>query len=64
MGAENLIPLDREIEKNLKRIQKGKREATKMEQQPMEHMEGLGEEEVGSRRGGSVHPDVATMDTI
>ena len=34
-----------------------------MEQQPLEHMEGFGEEEVGSRRGGSVHPDVATMDT-
>ena len=26
-------------------------------------MEGFREEEVGSRRGSSVHPDVATMDT-
>ena len=30
----------------------------------MEHMEGFGEEEVSSRREVSVHPDVATMDTI
>ena len=64
LGAENFIHLDREIEKTLKRILKGKREATEMEHQPMEHMEGIREEEVGSRRGGSVHPDVATMDTI
>ena len=35
-----------------------------MEQQPLEHMEGFGEEKVGSRRGGSVHPDVATMETL
>ena len=34
-----------------------------MEQQPLEHLEGFGEEEVGSRRGGSVHPDGVTMDT-
>ena len=64
LGAENLIPLDREIERTLKRILKDKREATEMEQQPMEHMEGFGGEDVGSRRAGSVHPDAATMDTI
>ena len=34
-----------------------------MEQKPLEHLEGFREEEVGSRRGGSVHPDGATMDT-
>ena len=34
-----------------------------MEQQPLAHMEGFREKEFGSRRGGSVHPDVATMDT-
>ena len=34
-----------------------------MEQQPLEHLEGFEEEEVGSRRGGSMHPDGATMDT-
>ena len=64
LGVENLLPLDREIEKTLKKILKGKREAIRMEQQPMEHMEGFGEEEVSSRREGGVHPDVATMDTI
>ena len=42
-GAKNLIPLDQEIDKTLKVILKGKREATKMEQQPMEHMEGFKE---------------------
>ena len=34
-----------------------------MEHQPLEHLEGFGEEEVRSRRGGSVQPDGATMDT-
>ena len=63
MSAEDLIPLDREIEKTLKRIRKGKKEAIEMEQQPLEHMEGFREEEFGSKRGGSNHPDVATMDT-
>ena len=63
LGVEDLIPLDWEIEKTLKRIRKGKREATQMEQQPLEHLEGFEEEEVGSRRRGSVNPDVATMDT-
>ena len=64
LGVDNLIPLDKEIEKTLKRILRGKSEVTRNEQQPMEHMEGFGEEEVGSRREGNVHPDVATMDTI
>ena len=32
-------------------------------EQPLEHLEGFGEEEVGSRRGGSVHPDGETIDT-
>ena len=50
LGVEDLIPLDWEIQKALKRIRQGKREATQMEQQPLEHMEGFGEEEVGSRR--------------
>ena len=31
LGAEDLIPLDWEIEKTLKIIQQGKREATHME---------------------------------
>ena len=50
LGVEDLIPLDREIEKTLKRIRKGKREAIEMEQQPLEHMEGFQKEEVRSRR--------------
>ena len=33
--AENLIPLDPEIERTLKRIPRDKREAVRMDQQPM-----------------------------
>ena len=49
--AENLIPLDPEIERTLKRIMRDKREATRMEQLPMGPMEGNRDDDVGSTRG-------------
>ena len=62
--SKNLIPLDPEIERTLKRIMRDKREATRMEQLPMGPMEDNREDDVGSIRGGSIHPDVANMDTM
>ena len=41
-----------------------KREAVRMEQQPMEPMEENREDDVGSIRGGSMNPDAANMDTM
>ena len=63
-SAENLIPLDPEIKRTLKRILRDKREAVRMEQQPMGPMEENREEDVGSIRGGSIHPDTENMDTM
>ena len=62
--AENLIPLDPEIERTLKRISRDKREAARMEQLPMGPMEGNRDYNVGSTRGGSIHPDTANMDNF
>ena len=50
LSVEDLIPLDWEIEKSLKRIRQCKRKATQSEQQPLEHFEGFGEEDVGYRK--------------
>ena len=63
-SAKNLIPLDPEIERTLKRILRDKREAVRMEQLPMGPMEENREDDVGLIRGGSIHPDVANMDTM
>ena len=63
-SAENLIPLDPEIERTLKRILRDKREEARMEQLPMGPMEDNREDDVGSIRGGSIHPDATNMDTI
>ena len=60
--AENLIPLDPEIERTLKRILMDKREATRMEQLSMGPMEENRDDDVGSTRWGSIHPDAANMD--
>ena len=57
MGAENLIPLDLEIEETLGRIQRDKRVASQLEHHPMENMEDFREEEIGSRMGDDVTPD-------
>ena len=63
-SAENLIPLDPEIKRTLKRILRDKREAVRMEQQPMGPMEENREDDVGSIIGGSIHPDTENMDTM
>ena len=63
-STENLIPLDPEIERTLKRILRDKREATRMEQLHMGPMEENRENDVGSIGGGSIHPDVANMDIM
>ena len=62
--AENLIPLDSEIERTLKRILRDKREATRMERLPMGPMEENRDDDVGSTRGGSIHPNAANMDNL
>ena len=62
--TENLIPLDPEIERTLKRILRDKRELTRMEQLPMGPMEENRDDDVGSTRRGSIHPDVTHMDTM
>ena len=62
--AKNLILLDPEFERTLKIIMRDKREAARMEQLPMGPMEENREDDVGSVRGGSIHPDVANMDTM
>ena len=62
--AKNLIPLDTEIERTLKRILRDKREVARMEQLPMGQMEDNREDDVGLIRGGSIHPDAANMDTM
>ena len=63
-STENLIPLDPEIERTLKRIPRDKREAARMEQLPMGPMEENRDEDVGSTRGGSIHPDTTNIDTM
>ena len=63
-SAENLIPLDPEIYRTLKRILRDKREAARMEQLSMGQMEENRDDDVGSIRGGSIHHDAANMDTL
>ena len=62
--TENLIPLDPEFERTLKRILRDKREAARMEQVPMGPMEENRDDDVGSTRGGSVHLNAANMDNL
>ena len=62
--TENLIPLDPEIKRTLKRIMRDKREAAKMEQLPMGPMEENRDDDVGSTRGSSIYLDVANMDNL
>ena len=61
---ENLIPLDLEIERTLKRILRDKREAARMEQLPMGPMEENRDDDVCSTRGGSIHLDATNMDNL
>ena len=62
--VENLIPLDPEIERTLKRILRDKREKARMEQLHMGLMEENRDDDVGSTRGGSIHPDEENMDNL
>ena len=63
-STKNLILLDLEIERTLKRILRDKREAIRMEQLPMGPMEENRENDVGLIRGGSIHLDAENMDTM
>ena len=63
-SVENLIPLDPEIKRTLKRILRDKREATRMELLPMGSMEENRDDDVGSIRGGSIHPNAENMDNM
>ena len=63
-SAKNLIPLDPEIKRTLKRILRDKREAARMEQLPMGPMEENRDDDVGSIRGSSINPDVANNDNM
>ena len=58
-STENLIPLDLEIKRTLKRIMRDKREAARMEQLPMGPMEENRDDDVSLTRGGSIHPNAA-----
>ena len=62
--AENLIPLNPEIKRTLKRILRDKREVVRTEQLPMGPMEENRDDDVGSTRGDSIHPDVENMDNL
>ena len=59
LRAENIIPLDLEIEPTLRRIRRDKRTVSQLEHQLMENMEDFKEEEeVGSRMGDGVTLDI------
>ena len=62
--ADNLIPLDPEIKRTLKRILRDKREAARMEQLPMGSIEENRDDDVASTRGGSIHPKATNMDNL
>ena len=62
--TENLIPLDLEIKRTLKRILRDKREAARMEQLPMGLMEENRDDDVDSTTGGSIHLDAENMDNM
>ena len=64
LRAENLIPLNLEIEETLKRIWRYKRAVSQLEHQPKENMEDFIEEEVGSIMGNGVTLDTTQMDNV
>ena len=63
-SAENLFPLDPKIERTLERILRDKRDSARMEQLLKGPMEENREDNIGSIREGSIHPDTANMDTM
>ena len=64
LRAENLIPLDLEIEETLRRIRRDKRAISQLEHQLMDHMEDFKEEEVGIIMEDGVTPNTAQMDDV
>ena len=62
--TENLIHLDLEMERTLKRILRDRREVARMEQLPLGPMEETRDNDVGSTRGGSIHPYAENMDNF
>ena len=64
LRAENLIPLDLEIEETLRRIRKDKRVASQLEHQLMENMEDFKGEEVGSRMGDGATLDITQINNV
>ena len=58
VGAENLTPLDLEIQEMLRKIKRYKRTTTQIEQH-MDNMDDLKEEEFGFRMGDGVTLDTA-----
>ena len=64
LGAKNLITLDLEIEKTLRKIRRDKRIANRLEQQHVDNMDEFKEQEFSSRRGDGVTPDTTQMDNV
>ena len=62
--AENIIPLDLEIERTLQRILRDKRETSRMKQLPMGPMEENRDDYVGLTRGVSIHSDAENIDNL
>ena len=62
-GCDNLLPYNLELERTVRRIQKEKREAENLLQQPMENLQGIREEEedVNSRSGDSSSPSATPI---
>ena len=64
LGVKNLIPLDLSFEETLRKIKKDKRAATQTKQPPMDNMDGFREEEIGSKMGDGMTPDIAQLDNV
>ena len=64
LGVKNLIPLDLSFEETLRKIKKDKRAATQTKQPPMDNMDGFREEEIGSKMGDGMTPDIAHLDNV
>ena len=64
LGAENLLPLDLEIEETLRKVRKNKRAVTQTKQQPMDNMNEFRGEEVGSRLRDGTNLDTTQLDNV
>ena len=64
-GGENLVPLNLELERTLRKIRKDKKEAIEFGDKSMNNLDRFKEEEeVVSRRGESVSPHTSPMDNF